>query len=78
MRQTVLNSGQFQRPGDIDPKPAVSFLDAPPTKTAVVAPRAAFWPIVAIGIGGLATLAWNGFLIWGAAHAVLGWLSGSA
>jgi hypothetical protein len=76
MSQTILNSGQFQRSSDIDTASAVSFLDAPPTKKAAPAQRAAVWPIIAIGIGGIATLAWNGFLIWQTARALIGLVAG--
>jgi hypothetical protein len=79
MSLTTFNSERFQYPDDIAPASAVSISDTPPAeKAAPVAQRGNVWPIVMISIGGLATLAWNGFLIWHTARAVLGWLAGEA
>ncbi len=55
----------------------VSNLDTAPKEKALPAQRRmAIWPVVMIGMGGIATLAWNGFLIWHTARALIGWVGG--
>ena len=49
----------------------------PAEKAKSATQRGNVWPIVMISAGGLATLAWNGFLIWHTARAVIGWLFGA-
>jgi len=77
MSQSILNSGRFQGSNDKTTSAAVSFLDkAPAKKAATAVKRHSVWPIVAVAFGGLATLAWNGFLLWHTARALIGWVSG--
>ena len=77
MSQLIVNSGHFQPSGTSAAAGAVSFMDtAAPNKASLTSPRFAVWPMVLIGFGGVATLAWNGFLIWQVAHALIGWVAG--
>ena len=73
MSQLLVNSEHFTSL----PVASVSNLDtAPKERAAPTARRFAIWPMVMIGIGGVATLAWNGFLLWHTARAVIGWVGG--
>ena len=72
MNQTVLNSGQFRSTAAVNPVAAVSLLDihtAVQTKPAAV--RKPWWPIAAIIVGGILTLAWDGFLLWQMARGLI-------
>jgi hypothetical protein len=71
MNQSIVNSGHFQPSLDVKTARPVSNPDAVPVKKAPQAARLrAIWPVVLIGFGGIATLAWSGFLLWHTARAV--------
>jgi hypothetical protein len=77
MNQSIVNSGHFQPSLDLKIAAPVPNLDATPMKKAPAANRQlAIWPVAMICIGGIATLAWSGFLIWHTARALIGWISG--
>jgi hypothetical protein len=65
MNQTVLNSGQFRTSATGNSVTTVSLLDMQPARqTKPAAARKPWWPIAAIVVGGILTLAWDGFLLW--------------
>jgi hypothetical protein len=74
MNHSIVDSEHFKLPAGVNAGISVPNLDAAPMKKASGARRTAIWPVVAIAIGGLATVAWNGFLIWHTARAVFGWV----
>jgi hypothetical protein len=77
MSQLIVNSGHFQPSFDLKIAAPVPNPDAAPIKNARPATRQhAIWPVAMICIGGIATLAWSGFLIWHTARALIGWISG--
>jgi hypothetical protein len=77
MNQLIVKPEQLLSTRSFEASSPVSISDAVPKNEAPHIHRPpAIWPVVAIGIGGLATLAWNGFLLWHTARAVIGWVSG--
>ena len=76
MSQLIANSGHFKRSGTGEVTGAVSFMDTATAPNKASPQRFAVWPMVLIGMGGVATLAWNGFLVWQVAHALIGWVAG--
>jgi len=77
MSQSSVNPEQRPLTHSFNAFRSVPILDVPTTPPAAEIPRRlTIWPAVAIGFGGLATLAWNGFLIWHTVKAVIGWVSG--
>jgi hypothetical protein len=75
MTQQVLNSGQLAGAAALKAGTAVSYLDA---QSAVAAQpglmRPPRWPVLVLGVGGLLTLVWDGFLLWQFARLVALWL----
>jgi hypothetical protein len=71
MSQSVVNSGQFRRPAAVKP---VAIASGPDNRSAAPASVAAMWPMAIIAVGGIATVAWDGFLVWQIARVLMMWL----
>ncbi|MGZ3411498.1 MAG: hypothetical protein ACXWJW_06155 [Xanthobacteraceae bacterium] len=78
MNQTVLNSGQFRGAAAVNVAAAVPYLDASSKTATASAPRRPFWPVAVLAVGGLLTLAWDGFLLWQFARVVILWLGSNS